>query len=214
MTRWLVSVLFGALPILATAGQAPGAGAQYGQSASQAPATAVQANGAFTTHIAKALDSKKLKEGDVVEAKLDGDISVPGLLEVPRGTPVIGHVIQAKARSNNDSESTLRISFDKLAFQGREMPIQGVIRAVAPGTGPSSRSALGHGSTANDQLWGAPDPEEDPTPILTTASRGVLGIRNLKLGPDGTLSSSDKEVKLASGTRMIIEITIPISRTK
>ena len=210
MTKWLVSLLFATLPILTAAGQAPGANVHAEQVASHIP-TVFQANGAFTVHIGKELDSRKLKEGDVVEAKLDGDISVPGLLEVPRGTSLIGHVIHAKARSKNDSESTLAISFEEIAFKAG-IPIQSVIRAVAPGSGAPARSALGHGSTATDQLWGAPDIQEDPTPILTTASRGVLGIRNLKLEPDGTLSSGGKEVKLAGGTRMIVEMTIPITK--
>ena len=208
MTRWLISPFFGALALLTAAGQAVNPTAQQGQR------PVFQAAGSFTTHIAKALDSRKLKQGDVVEARLDGDISVPGLLEVPRGTLVIGHVTQAKARSNNDSESTLRISFAMIALNGRDIPIQGVIRAVAPGLGPSTKSVLGHGSTASDQLWGAPDTQDDPTPILTTASQGVFGIRNLKLEPNGTLSSSGKEVKLAGGTRMIINMTIQIRTTK
>lgn len=212
MTRSLISGVFCALAVSIAAGQAPDSTAQQGQSASQGPANVFEASGAFTTHIGKALDSSKLKEGDVVEAKLDGDISVPGILEVPRGTPVVGHVTQAKARSKSDSESTLGISFDKIAFHGREITIHGVICAVAPGSGPPAKSALGHGSTANDQLWGAPEIQGDPTPVLTTASRGVLGIRNLKLEPDGTLSSGGKEVKLAVGTRMIINMTIQITK--
>lgn len=213
MSRWLVFALFSTLSTLAASGQVASTNAQQEQSAERPSAKAFEATGTFTVHIGKALDSRKLKPGDLVEAKLDGDISIPSFLEIPRGSTVVGHVIEAKARSNNDSESTLEIIFDKIPYRGEDIPIHGVIRAVAPGPAPAANSALGHGGSATDQLWRPPDTQGDATPVLTTASRGVLGIRDLKLlEPDGTLSSGGKEVKLAAGTKLALNMTIHISK--
>jgi hypothetical protein len=41
---------------------------------------------------------------------------------------------------------------------------------------------------------------------------GVLGIRNLQMDKDSVLTSSNKEVKLDSGTQMMIraEIAVPV----
>ena len=109
-----------------------------GSAAAQSPAASAKAatgnsHGTFTVELVKALDSKKLKEGDAVEAKLTGGITLPNGAKVPRGAKVFGHVTEAKARSKSDSQSSLGISFDKIAWHGGEdTPIHGVIQAVAP----------------------------------------------------------------------------------
>src|SRR5271165_5704032 len=72
---------------------------------STATTSASGGHGTFSVELAKALDSKKLKEGDEVQAKLTGSITLPSGATVPRGTMLIGHVTEAKARSKNDSES-------------------------------------------------------------------------------------------------------------
>jgi hypothetical protein len=41
--------------------------------------------------------------------------------------------------------------------------------------------------------------------MLTEESTGVLGIKNLELSSDGTLTSTNKEIKLDSGTRMLLK---------
>jgi hypothetical protein len=46
--------------------------------------------------------------------------------------------------------------------------------------------------------------------MLTSESKGVLGFKNLEMNSDSVLTSSGKEVKLDSGTQMLIQAAIPI----
>jgi hypothetical protein len=41
---------------------------------------------------------------------------------------------------------------------------------------------------------------------LTAQSKGIVGIRNLELGQNSVLNSGGKEVRLDSGTQMIVQV--------
>jgi hypothetical protein len=61
----------------------------------------------------------------------------------------------------------------------------------APSTSPPSSSTQGNGQR----------PAE-----LTARSSGVVGLRNLQLGPNSVLASSGKEVKLESGSQILLRV--------
>jgi hypothetical protein len=183
-------------------------------SAGKSVATAGKTHGTFTVELTKALDSKKLKEGDAVEAKLTGGITLPNGTPVNRGTMVVGHVTAATARSKGGSDSTLGIVFDKIARSGGEdTPINGVVQAAAPNPNADVGSAGGgvdYGNTLKAAGANPPNPDTSrpPVKLLNDQSVGVLGIKNLQLGPDGVFTSSGKEVKLDSGTRILLNVTM------
>lgn len=188
----------------------------HAQAAAQPQLTQNPANpghhGTFTVELLKPLDSKKLKQGDPVEAKLTGGITLPSGAQVPGGTRIVGHVTQASARSKSDAESSLGISFDKLVRPGNEeTPIKGVVQAVAPNPNSAPSSGGGpvdYGVTLRSVMApAAPDTSKPQTPLLTEDSTGVLGIKNMKLA-DGVLTSTNKEVKLDAGTRMLLNVTM------
>ncbi|MGA2903124.1 MAG: hypothetical protein ABSD98_04790 [Candidatus Korobacteraceae bacterium] len=216
MKRWFAYTLFAALTVLITAGTRllPAAHAQAAMQSSMAQSAAPtgKSHGTFTVELVKPLDSKKLKEGDEVEARLTGGITLPNGSEVARGSKVTGHVTEAKARSKGGSESSLGIVFDKIVrAPGEEAPIKGVLQAVAPN--PNSEVTTGGyigygGLNEATQKPAAPDTRKEPTPILNDQSTGVLGIKNMQLGPDGVLTSSGKEVKLDGGTRILLNVTM------
>lgn len=205
MKQFLAVTLFVGLAVsMSTAAVANG-----GQSATTPSASG--GHGTFSVELAKALDSKKLKEGDEVQAKLTGSITLPSGATVPRGTMLIGHVTEAKARSKSDSESALGISFDKIVLgKGEDLPIKGVLQAVAPNPngdvstgayldqGPSLRMAT------QSQV---PSTVSDPKPVLTEQSTGVLGFKNMTL-KDGVITSTGKEIKLDTGTRFMLSVAM------
>jgi len=45
-------------------------------------------------------------------------------------------------------------------------------------------------------------------PLLSDKSRGVLGIPDLTLKPDGIFTSSGKQVKLNAGIRLLLNVTL------
>ncbi len=212
MKRLLAASLFVALTVAVSLAAVANSGQAAAQQATQG-ATAGQGHGTFSVELAKALDSKKLKEGDEVQAKLTGSITLPSGATVPRGAMIIGHVTEAKARSKNDSESALGISFDKIVLsKGEDTPIKGVLQAVAPN--PNSDTTTGgpidYGPSlrmATTNSAGAPDTHSAPIPVLTEQSTGVLGFKNMTL-KDGVITSTNKEIKLDSGTRFMLNVAM------
>jgi hypothetical protein len=97
----------------------------------------------------KSVDSKKAKQGDEVTARTAADVLDSGKVVVPRNTKLIGHVTEAKAKANGESESTLGIVFDKAVFKnGQSVPLQAGIQALAA---PAVSAAS---STGNDDAMG------------------------------------------------------------
>lgn len=185
--------------------------------------------------LAKSLDSKKVNEGDPVTAKLAVDMLSGGTVIVPRDSKIAGHVTEAKSRSKGESESTLGITFDRLILKnGQEIPLHAVVQAVgAPiARGPSmsennnprsnpggygSRPGMG-GTAQPSNAGGAQNSEDQPanmggTPTLPMNATGVVGISGLTLrttsATSSTLASEKKNVKLDSGTQLLLRTANP-----
>lgn len=116
----LMTTLFGI-------GQNPAVAQDQSSSASDQPARTLP------LELAKSLDSRKLKQGDAVEAKvIDQWRTADGTL-VPPGSKVLGHVTESSARSKGDSQSQLGIAFDQIALKdGRKLPLKASIQAIGP----------------------------------------------------------------------------------
>ncbi len=99
---------------------------QAAESAQLAAGTTIRAE------LAKTVDAKKAKQGDEVIAKTSDDLKSNGQVVIPKGSKIIGHVTDAKARTKGESESTLGIAFDKAILKGgREIPLNATIQALA-----------------------------------------------------------------------------------
>src|SRR5690349_13240881 len=86
--------------------------------------------------LVKSLDSKKLKEGDPVNAKVSMDLLSGGKIAVPRDSKLVGHVTAATTRGKGESESTLGIIFDRLILKnGQEFQTHALVQAVGPPLG-------------------------------------------------------------------------------
>lgn len=109
---------------------------------------------AITAELARGLDTKKAKEGDQVQAKVVQDVLSAGKVVLPRNSKLIGHVTEAKAGPKGQA-SSLGIAFDKAVLKdGKEIPIHGVIQALAPP--PRAPSAQGAGGFPSDDGGAAP----------------------------------------------------------
>jgi hypothetical protein len=155
--------------------------------------------------LAAALDSKKKKAGEEVVVKTIGDEHLPDGTVIPRGTKVIGHVTEAKARSGGEPQSSLGIVFDKVELKDKTLAITAVIRAVGPphetpGGGGVEYAGLSQTvqHTSAGTNWGA-------SQGLNGDSVGVQGIKDLELSSDGVLRSGDKTVKLDYGSQIILK---------
>jgi hypothetical protein len=118
----------------ATTGSASGQSSNAANaSANQSGANANLASGStINAKLDRALDSKKAKPGDKVEAKTTSDTKSEGRTVIPRGSKLIGHVTQASARSKGDAQSSLGMVFDQVVLKnGQSVPLAATIQAVA-----------------------------------------------------------------------------------
>ena len=159
--------------------------------------------------LGSSLDSKKLKSGDEVVLKTTANLALNNGTVIPRGSKVVGHVTEAKARSKGDSQSSLAISFDKLTEpDGATREISAVIQAVGPDLNSASPGGGGVGYTDLAQSTYSPSVSVAPrsVPRLNQDSVGVLGLKDLQLGTDGVLTSGSKSVKLDSGDQILLQV--------
>src|SRR5260370_31558366 len=129
------------------------ASAQAGQTKAQASGNASasgaaaaqngQANGslasgtAINAALSSPMDSKKNKPGDPVNAHTTEAVKSEGKTVIPKGAKLVGHVTQASARANGESESSLGIVFDKAILKnGQEIPLNAGVQAIASPPGP------------------------------------------------------------------------------
>ncbi len=179
-------------------------------------------HGVMPVELTKSLDSKKLKEGDVVTARIAADLRMKDGTDIPRGSKVTGHVTEAKSRSKSDPQSALGIVFDTISLPGgKEMAIKGQIQAVAPNPNAGAQDAggvsypgmmAGHegsgAGTTTPSAPGMPASQQPGRPLLNAQSKGVIGIHNLELGENSVLISTGKNVSLDSGTQMMLQVEV------
>src|SRR5579859_323293 len=107
--------------------------------AGNAAASGLSSGTNVQAELTKSLDAKKAKAGDEVTAKVTQDVKSNGQVVVRKGSKLIGHVTEAKARSQESSESNLGIAFDRAILKdGQEVAFNAVIQAVAAAPTPSS----------------------------------------------------------------------------
>lgn len=110
--------------------------------------------------LSKPVDARHAKAGDEVTATLAQDAKGSGDFTLRRGTKLVGHVTEAqprgKASGSASGDSRLGIVFDKaILSDGREVPVNAAIRAVAAGEAATSGGLHGADSSAGAGAFGA-----------------------------------------------------------
>jgi hypothetical protein len=102
-------------------------------------------SGAMTNAVLSgSLDAKKAKPGDPVTAKTSEQTTTADGVVIPKGTKLMGHVTEAKATGKGEGESALGFTFDRAVLKdGREIPLQGTVRALAAAEGAASAADSG-----------------------------------------------------------------------
>ena len=179
-----------------TAVQANPSGAQASSSGStSASAQAGHHSAALSTgtsvnaSLSQPVDAKKNKAGDQVTAKTTEAVKSEGQVVIPRGTKLIGHVTQCKARSKEEKESALGILFDKAILKnGEEIPLNVTIQALAAGqtagsiaaddfaTGAGGGAVGSAGATGGGALGGVRSTAGAATGAVTNTAANVGGV--------------------------------------
>lgn len=124
-----------------TSAQAGRSGAQVSSDSSASSSAAARAgqnsgnlSGGTTMNAAlsQSVDAKKNKPGDAVTAKTTEATKSDGKVVIPKGSKLVGHVTEAKPRTDGESQSSLGIVFDKAILKsGQEIPLNVTVRALA-----------------------------------------------------------------------------------
>jgi len=178
--------------------------------------------------LTKSLDVAHLRVGDKVECTVIQDLLYKGKIIIPRGAKVRGRVTDAKARTKEQPESRLGITFDGIVLKDKkELPFQNpaLIQAVASpiqmGSVPATRMNdlpifMPKGSTtggaaidalsANASLAGANMPATSGA--ISAANRGVIGLAGLALDPASSVIVSRKNnVKLPYAAQVLLRVS-------
>ncbi len=246
-------------------GSASGNGSGSASASTNSVASALGSGTNIQAELTKSLDAKKAKAGDEVTAKVTQDVRSNGQVVIHKGSRLIGHVTEAKARSKEDSESRLGLAFDRAVLKnGEQVALGAAVQALAPPAsaaasavnsdslgvgggmpagGGAARSGEGGGtlggvaggatSTVGSTVGAAGNTAGSVTNsttgsvgstvggatgtaangALNSTSHGVVGMQgvNLSSATSGNatasvLSSTTQNVKLDSGTQMLLQV--------
>jgi len=103
-------------------------------------ALSAQSNKPFIqAELIKTIKAKSAKQGDAVTARTANAIALPGEVNIPQGTVLLGEVRAA-------SSTSLTISFDQAEIGGKKTPLSLSIRAAMLPTGPQTSVAAQAGA--------------------------------------------------------------------
>jgi hypothetical protein len=100
----------------------------------------------------KPVDARKNKPGDQVVAKTSEDVKSEGKVVIPRGSKIVGHVTEVKAREKGQAESAVGVVFDHAVLKdGSQIPLSLAVQAVGSGAATAQAeddSLMSSGNTA------------------------------------------------------------------
>ena len=214
------------------------------QSATDAPtpqATAkadqVEAS-SVTAELTKSLDSKHARVGDEVNTKITNEAKLPDGTTLPRGTKLVGNVVDVTAKSKQEKNARIVISLNRAVLKdGKQVPIRSSVTSVTapvqndPSMAMSSGGAPSGGATSAGGNTGGATASSTPsisTPVTSetqstpgamlkgAADRVAVGNKpNVMLSapntPDsaGILEAQGDNIALESGTKLTVNI-IPV----
>ena len=182
--------------------------------------------------LAKTVDAKKAHSGDPVLGKIPYDLASNGKVVIPQDAKVIGHVAEVKPSDHDSKDSLLGIVFDKIVMKdGSEIQLNAEIHAVGapvqtapsgsenaspPQNNPAGTNQTSEMGTPRNNTPSTPQPEQTggmpsgaSNPPLTGTSQGVIGLKGYSLSQgamqDSVISSQDHNVKLESGTQILLK---------
>jgi hypothetical protein len=147
--------------------------------------------------LSKPLDARRAAPGDPVTATLAQDVESDGEVVLPRGTALVGRVTEAQPRqrraaaANGAGDSRLGILFDKAVLRdGREVPVNATIRAVAAAEAAVSSGADGFDGRAAGAGGAAAAGHGAGGGLIGGAAGGVTGAAGGTLGTVGSIGGN------------------------
>ena len=185
--------------------------------------------------LGKSIDAKKAKPGDAITAKIQDDVKIPGSVDLPRNTVLLGHIDQVQP-SENKGDSSVQVTFDKAQLKnGQQLAIKATIMQISapvsalrnqeaapgsPGTMPSApASSAGGGSGGGmNSPQSTPRPASSSMPSVVPESSqpssqqsGIPGIQlqsDIHQSNSAVFTAKKKNVRLDDGTQLQMAIAV------
>jgi hypothetical protein len=127
------------------AGAQGSAASRAGSHSAKAAGSSQLASGtAFRATLQKPVDARKCKPGDQVIAKSTENVKSDGKVVIPKGSKIIGHVTEVKARGKGESQSEVGIAFDRAILKnGQQVPMAASIQAISMSQQSASSELMG-----------------------------------------------------------------------
>jgi hypothetical protein len=137
----------GSQPTTATEAAIP----EASQKAGQLQAASISAE------LTKSIDSKKAKVGDEISAKTTSEVKLPDGTDLPKGTKLVGNVVDVKAKSKEQNDSHLVLALNRAVLKdGHEMPIRAAVTSMtAPAASASYDMPAGGGAVGGAPSGGS-----------------------------------------------------------
>jgi hypothetical protein len=93
------------------------------------------------------VDARKSRPGDTVRARTSEDVKADGIIVIPRGAKLVGHVTEAQPAAKAGEQARLGLVFDRAELKdGRQIPLRTAFYALAAPEGAASDAgSLGGG---------------------------------------------------------------------
>jgi hypothetical protein len=161
--------------------------------------------------LTRTVDSKTAAQGQQVTAKLTSNVKGAGMVELPKGTMLIGKVEQVQT-STNKGPSRLSIVFDQAQLgNGQAIPIKATLLGAYPadtgeyyvetGTDGSLLAGLPHKISPAEQI------DQEPGTLSHVAMHS-----SVQSDASAVFTSTDRNVNLKGGTRLQMAIA-PVGAT-
>ena len=122
-------------------GSQPKAATDAGTSQQSQQAAQIQATG-LAAELTKGIDTKKAKTGDEVNARTITDAKLPDGTMLPKGTKLMGNVVEVTSKSKEQKNSHLVISLNHAVTKdGHDVPIHAAVTSMAAPAMPQSMDA-------------------------------------------------------------------------
>jgi hypothetical protein len=179
--------------------------------ASASGETTFAAGTIMSAELSSALDSKKVKQGDIVNAKITNALkSTDGRTILPAGAKLAGRVTQASARGGGQPDSTLGLIFEKatlkngqqISFAAAVQAVGAPVSAVSSSAGPADVAPMG---SANDTMAGSAGRTNSNNPGMDGARSNVPAAT---CGPvDSTTAASAPDVDWNSNRHGVVGLS-------
>jgi hypothetical protein len=115
------------------------AGAQESSGQNLAQGVKFEFGTTLNSVLSDTVDARKCKPGDVIKAKTSEDVKAGGIVVIPRGAKLIGHVTEAQPAAKTGEQARLGFAFDRADLKdGRQIALHTAFYALAAPLGASS----------------------------------------------------------------------------